>query len=160
MSTSSHQTAHRTPRQRAREVAFQFLFRYQLENEIALTEKEIDEEFLKHSSHFSAREDVIEFGLRLVKTTLKELKSVDAMIVKHASNWRIERIGAVDKTFLRMGVAELLYFKDVPSSVTINEIIELSKDFGEVDTPVFLNGILDPVSREPQAQAGKVPSNS
>ena len=80
------------------------------------------------------------------------------MIIKHAENWRLDRISAVDKAFLRMGVAELLYFKDVPASVTLNEVVELSKYFGEADTSAFLNGLLDPISKEPIAVAGKVPS--
>ena len=57
-----------------------------------------------------------------------------------------------------MGTAELLYFKEVPASVTLNEVVELSKLFGEAETPAFLNGILDPISQEPLAQAGKVAS--
>ena len=82
------------------------------------------------------------------------------MIVKHAQNWRIDRINSVDKSILRMGIAELLFFKDVPASVTMDELVELSKVFGEAETPSFVNGILDPISREPMATNGKVASTS
>ena len=148
------------PRQKARELAFQFLYRFDQEREASLSPKQIEDEFRKHEGHFGDFNQSTEFALRLIQTTLAELTTVDAMILKYAQNWKFERLGAVEKSFLRIGIAELLYFKDVPASVTLNEIIELSKDFGEADTPTFLNGILDPVSREPQAQAGKVPSNS
>ncbi len=59
-----------------------------------------------------------------------------------------------------MGTAELLYFKDVPASVTLDEVVELSKRFGEAETPAFLNGILDPIAKEPDAIDKKTPSNS
>ncbi len=149
-----------TPRQKARELAFQFLYRFDQDRESSLTPSQIDEEFRKHEGHFGDFSQSTEFALRLIKTTLSELKTVDAMILKYAENWKFERLGAIEKSFLRIGIAELLYFKDVPTSVTLNEIIELSKDFGEADTPLFLNGILDPISKEPEAQAGKVPSDS
>ncbi len=148
---------HLTPRQRAREVAFQFL--YQFENSSgtkigtpALTELE----FEKHAEHFNIPVESHDFALRLVRTTATSFKAIDDMIRKHAENWRLERIGAIEIAFLRLGVAELLFFKDVPASVTINEVIELSKLFGEEDTPTFLNGLLDPISKEEIAMAGKV----
>ena len=153
-------SVHKTPRQRARELAFQFLFRFHQEQAIESPLPDLEKDFHEHAIHFSSRDDVLEFSWRLVKTTMAELSSIDSMITKHAANWRLERFGAVDKTFLRMGVAELLYFKDVPVSVTINEVVELSKEFGESDTPLFLNGILDPISKEPLALSGKTPSNS
>lgn len=149
-----------TPRQRARELAFQFLFRFDQENESNPSPSQIEDEFAKHASHFQTREESLEFALRLVKSALSELKTIDAMIKKHAENWRLERLGTIEKSLLRIATAELLYFKDVPASVTLNEIVELAKSFGEADTPAFINGILDPISREPQAQAGKVPSDS
>jgi N utilization substance protein B len=80
------------------------------------------------------------------------------MIEKHAQNWRLERLGSVEKALLRIGVAELMYFKDVPASVTLDEVIELAKHFAEADAPAFLNGILDPVSKEPESMQGKVAS--
>lgn len=149
-----------TPRQRARELAFQFLFRHDQDSESTLTPSQIEADFSKHAEHFKTRDESLEFALRLVQTALKELKTIDATIVKHAENWRLERLGTIEKSLLRIATAELLYFKDVPASVTLNEIVELSKAFGEADTPAFINGILDPISREPQALAGKVPSDS
>ncbi len=149
-----------TPRQRARELAFQFMFRHDQESEPLSSASEIEEDFARHADHFKTQQDSLEFALRLIKTTLIELKTVDATIKKHAENWRLERLGTIEKSLLRIGTAELLYFKDVPASVTLNEIVELSKSFGEADTPAFINGILDPISREPQALAGKVPSES
>jgi transcription antitermination factor NusB len=149
-----------TPRQKAREIAFQFIYRFDQDKEADFRPSLIEEEFKKHSSHFGVHELSNEFALRLIQTTLKEIKAIDATIERFAQNWKIDRIAAVDKAFLRIGAAELLYFKDVPASVTLNEIIEISKLFGEKDTPLFLNGILDPISKDPMAMAGKAPSDA
>jgi N utilization substance protein B len=149
-----------SPRQKARELAFQFLYRFDQEMTPDLAPEQIESEFRHHTRHFGDFEHSNDFALRLIQTTLRELRVVDRAIEAVAQNWKFDRIGAVDKAFLRIGAAELLFFKDVPASVTLNEIIELSKTFGEEDTPLFLNGILDPISKLPEAMTGKVPSDS
>ncbi|NDF14723.1 transcription antitermination factor NusB [bacterium] len=149
-----------SPRQKAREMAFQFLYRFDQESGPDMSPAEIESDFRHHTRHFGDFEHSVEFALRLIQTTLKELSLVDRAIESVSQNWKFDRIGAVDKAFLRIGAAELLFFKDVPASVTLNEIIELSKAFGEEDTPLFLNGILDPISKLPEAVADKVPSDS
>ena len=151
---------HLTPRQKAREIAFQFLYRYHQDKPAMVSPSEIESEFQKHVSHFGEFKLSHEFALRLIVTTLRELASIDQLIESQAHHWKFDRIGAIDKSFLRMGVAELLYFKEVPASVTLNEVVELSKAFGEADTPLFLNGILDPISKLPEALAGKIASDS
>ncbi len=148
-----------TPRQRAREIAFQFLYRLDHESLSAqMTLRTIEAEFKAHADHFVIPAESYDFALRIVKEVTQNQKAVDQMIKTHAENWRIERLGTVERAFLRMGTAELLYFKDVPAAVTLNEVIELSKYFGEAETPAFLNGILDPISKEELALAGKVES--
>ena len=152
-------TPHLTPRQKARELAFQFIYRFDALRDPLIETSEIESEFAKHLNHFGGLELSKEFALRLILTTLREIRKVDETIERCAENWKFERIAAVDKAFLRIGTAELLFFKDVPAKVTLNEVIELSKLFGEKDTPLFLNGILDPISKDPLALAGKVPSD-
>ncbi len=149
-----------TPRQKAREIAFQFLYRYDQDGAQQTGTSSGFDEFTKHAKHFECPAESFDFAARLAETTIKQLAIIDEMIKKYAQNWRFERINSVDKSILRMGIAELLFFKDVPASVTLNELVELSKDFGEAETPAFINGILDPISREPLALAGKVPSTS
>lgn len=141
-------------RKKAREAAFQYL--YQLDQPGG---EGPHSDFKSHAKHFGLEEDSFEFANRLATAVLTHVVAIDSMISKHARDWRIERLGAVEKSLLRLGVAELLYFKEVPASVTLDEIIELAKSFAEADAPAFLNGILDPVSREPEALAGKVASD-
>ena len=146
-----------TPRQRAREIAFQFLYR--LDDEaLKPSPNTLEKDFKIHAEHFVTPKESYEFAYRLVKEVTYNLEAIDALITKYAENWRIERLGTVDRSFMRMGVAELLYFKDVPAAVTLNEVVELSKYFGEAETPAFLNGILDPISKESEAVEGKIAS--
>lgn len=153
-----------TPRQKAREVAFQILFSFENVNEARST-TEAQSVFKTHYQHFSAQGAAFElpgeskdFCERLIIETLTHLPAIDEMLKKHAINWRMERFASTDKAFLRLGAAELMFFKDIPAKVTLEEIIELSKAFGEADTPKFINGILDPISKEDISIQGKVPS--
>ena len=72
---------------------------------------------------------------------------LDEIIQKFLENWRLSRLGLCTRLILRMGVWELV-FTDAPSSVIINESIELAKDFAEKDAYKFINGILDQVAEK------------
>ena len=61
--------------------------------------------------------------------------------------WKISRMTAVDRNILRISIFEMKYLKDVPEAVSINEAIELGKKFGDLDSPKFINGILDAVKK-------------
>ncbi len=143
----------------ARQTAFQFIYRLDNEKNPLPKPNELATEVLAHFTHFSVNEDAREFALRLVLNTLQNLPKVDETLAAHLQNWRMERIGSVEKALLRMGTAELLYFKDIPTSVTLDEIVELGKTFGTDESASFLNGILDPISKLPEATTGKVASN-
>lgn len=146
-----------TPRQRAREIAFQFLYRLDHEA-LKPSPNNLEKDFKSHADHFVIPKESFDFAYRLVTQVTFNIDAIDEMIKKQAENWRIERLGTVERSFLRMGVAELIYFKDVPAAVSLNEVVELSKYFGEAETPAFLNGILDPISKMPEAIQGKVES--
>jgi len=84
---------------------------------------------------------------RLVKGTFRERKEVDEAITAASKNWRFERIAAVDKNILRLAVYELMRELETPTSVILDEAIELAKRFGEKDSPPFVNGVLDAINR-------------
>ncbi len=71
------------------------------------------------------------------------LKEIDQKILKYASNWNLNRMAFIDRNILRIGIFELLYTKDIPSKVSINEAIELAKKYGDIESSKFVNGILD-----------------
>ena len=73
------------------------------------------------------------------------MSSIDALIKKHVKNWEIKRMAVVDRNILRLGCFELLFSEDIPPKVAINEAIELAKRFGDIDSPRFVNGILDKI---------------
>jgi len=88
------------------------------------------------------------FGEELVWGALEHLEAVDAAIRKHAHNWTFNRIAKVDLAILRLAIHELLNRRDIPPIVTINEAIDLSKEFSGADARRFVNGILDRMKSE------------
>ena len=73
---------------------------------------------------------------------------VDALIEKHAQNWRMERMPVVDRNLLRTAVAEMLGYPKTPTAVIINETLEIGRRFAAPESVNFLNGVLDAIGRE------------
>jgi transcription antitermination factor NusB len=88
------------------------------------------------------------FMEKLVRGTLTQRESIDAIIRSHLRGWTLERLAAVDRAILRVALYELLYHEDVPPKVTIDEAVELAKVFGDDASPKFVNGVLSAVARE------------
>lgn len=88
------------------------------------------------------------FAETLIKGVVDHLEEIDAIIERHSTNWALDRMARVDLSLLRLSVFELLYDPDVPASVVMNEAIEIGKRYGTKDTPPFVNGILDKISRQ------------
>lgn len=95
-------------------------------------------------------ENIMEFTNNIVDGVIKNLGMIDDKIRISASNWSIDRMAVVDRNILRMSVFELLYIKDIPVKVTINEAIEVAKRFGEEESGSFVNGILDRIVKDHQ----------
>ncbi len=91
--------------------------------------------------------DVREFAEGLVRGVSDHLEQIDQMIDELSTNWALDRMARVDLSLLRLAAYELLCRPDVPASVAINEAIEIGKVYGTKDTPSFVNGILDKISR-------------
>ncbi|MCD6501349.1 transcription antitermination factor NusB [bacterium] len=87
------------------------------------------------------------FFTALLEAVLNNLDEVNTIINEKADNWDIDRIAIIDKNILRLGVTELLYFDDIPPKTTINECIELAKQFGSSESARFVNGLLDGILR-------------
>ena len=75
------------------------------------------------------------------------------MITRLAANWKFERLSAIDRAILRLGIYELR-FTDTPHKVVMNECVELAKKFSSEDAGSFVNGILDAAYKETSAKAG------
>lgn len=84
-----------------------------------------------------------EFTEKLVNSVLSHLNEVDNIIKERLANWDMERIALIDRLLLRIGITEILYFNDIPPKVSMNEVIEIAKDFSTSNSSKFINGILD-----------------
>lgn len=92
--------------------------------------------------------EVKDFATMLVNGTVGNLQNIDEVITKYASNWKLKRMAVIDRNILRLSTYELLYCKDIPPKVSINEAIDLAKKYGDVDSGKFVNGILDRINKE------------
>lgn len=81
-------------------------------------------------------------------TICEKLAEIDECIAKHSVGWKTERMSRVSRAILRLGAYELLFADDIPSRVTINEAIELSKKFDDDKAKAFINGILNAIKDE------------
>jgi N utilization substance protein B len=82
---------------------------------------------------------------RLARGAQHLVTDLDEAITKASTNWRFERIAAVDRNILRIGVYELMKDPETPASVIIDEAVEMAKRFGAADSPSFVNGVLDAI---------------
>ncbi|UCD36447.1 MAG: transcription antitermination factor NusB [Nitrospiraceae bacterium] len=128
-------------RRRAREYALQILFQLELSGN-ELTERVFDEFWEGNEEDREVRE----FTRQIVTNTLTHLGEIDDMIKKAAEHWSVERMAVIDRNILRAAVFELAYRKDIPSSVVINEAIEIAKKYSTEDSAPFINGILDRIA--------------
>ncbi|MCE5301173.1 MAG: transcription antitermination factor NusB [Spirochaetia bacterium] len=132
-------------RRAARIIALQSLY------QIEIAEKPMDEinEFIDNYStaNLGQEEKFIdkakEFAKELVVTVEGKKAEIDGIIPKYLKNWKFDRILVIDRNILRIGVAELMFREDIPYKVTINEMIELAKRFGDEKSGSFVNGVLD-----------------
>jgi len=86
------------------------------------------------------------FANELFEGAVKEAKELDELIGKHAENWRIERLAAIDRAILRLAIYELRK-PETPAKVVLNEAIEMAKKFSGDESAPFINGILDAVRK-------------
>jgi len=100
-----------------------------------------------YGSEFGTRDSDTPFMKQLLQVVLAKQKEIDEVIVRAAPEWPLEKIAAIDRNILRVGLAELLFADrtQVPAKVAINEAIELAKGFGGASSSRFVNGVLGAV---------------
>ncbi len=124
-------------RRKAREVALQVLF------QIDVSKVDVHEAIELFWNNFEAPESVRGFSTQLIEGARERLKEIDEFIKSCSDNWSLTRMSSVDRNILRLAVYELVYCKDIPPKVTINEAIDLGKFYGSENSGSFINGILD-----------------
>ena len=138
-------------RRDGRVAALQYLFSWSLN-----TPKNLAEDlrvFFENQEH--PREHYA-FGEELIQGTIQNVADIDARIKGLAHNWEFERIAKIDLAILRLAMFEMIYRKDIPPVVSINEAIDLSKEFSNADAKRFINGILDRLKDQLGRDARKV----
>ena len=128
----------KSKRRKLREKVLQILYAYEMHGS-GLSDI-IDDQL----TNISGADDR-EFCNGLVNFVLSERKEIEERIEKRLVNWDVKRIAVIDKILLRIGIGELLFAVDVPPKVTINETIEIAKEFSTAKSGKFINGILDAV---------------
>lgn len=130
----------------ARESALQILYSLEGKTDAELRLVPVGETVDLFFAHFGDRQATDEdFLRRILAGTLAEYGKFNELIAHQSDHWKLERMAFVDRNILRSAVYELTYLDDVPSSVTINEAVEIAKRFGTEESGAFINGILDQI---------------
>ncbi|GAB6138810.1 transcription antitermination factor NusB [Halanaerobaculum tunisiense] len=129
-------------RRQAREIAVQFLYQADINKEGLVSNLEkLHEEQPGLNLRGSFLSDIIE-------GTYHKMHELDQMIDDNISNWKIERLGKVELSVIRLALYEMLYEADIPVAVSINEAIELAKSFSDDQAAKFVNGALGRLADE------------
>ena len=127
-------------RRKSRELAMQALF-YMDMNPIDSEETNLE----RFCTNFTLSKKARPFFLKLVNGVLQTKSELDSIIEKFSDHWKIGRMACVDRNIIRIAVYELLYCRDIPSKVSINEAVDIGKKFGTEESGSFINGILDSI---------------
>jgi transcription antitermination factor NusB len=126
-------------RRKARELAVQVLFHLEFSSDVP------GEAFDLICQNFDSRETVRHFSRELALGVCEKREVLDKLIRRSSKNWRLERMPYIDKCILRLAVYEILFMKDIPPKVSIDEAVEMGKKFGSEDSGSFINGVLDDI---------------
>jgi N utilization substance protein B len=129
-------------RRKSREFALQALYQWDI------TRRDIQQVIAQSGEHFFLEKGEDEFSERIIRGVVGHLQELDQLIEGYSENWRLDRMPVIDRNILRMAAFELLYCEEIPPKVTLNEAVELGKQFGTDDSGSFINGILDRIQNE------------
>jgi N utilization substance protein B len=127
-----------TQRRESRAAAFQYLYAWSV-NQPANVANDLELFF----GHLEKPRDYYAFAEELIHGAIEHATEIDSHIKGLAHNWEFERVARIDLAILRLAMYEMLYRKDIPPVVSINEAIDLSKQYSTADSKRFINGILD-----------------
>lgn len=123
-------------RRKSREVAIQILYSFH-------TNPQPTEDVFNDPIFIRTPENYREYALTLVNGCLDHKKELESIITELSENWSLSRIALIDGIIIRMALYEMLYEKEIPPAVSIDEAIDLSKKYSTDKSGKFINGILD-----------------
>ena len=124
-------------RRESRKWAMQILF------ELEMNRQEPDAMLREFWRKKAAGEGAKMFTEQLVHGVVNHLAEIDGLISRYAENWNIKRINPTDKNVMRVAMYEMLHCRDIPPVVSINEAVDIAKEFSDAASGKFVNGILD-----------------
>jgi len=89
-----------------------------------------------------------EFSVKIFRGVCQNQTKIDNLIEKYSDNWDIKRMSVIDRNILRLACFEILYMKETPINVIIDEAVEIAKKYSNRDSSKFVNGILDKIQTE------------
>ena len=110
----------------------------------------LKKEFKLFKKSFLNTEKDIEFALKLFTKVYENSDNLDKDVQSRTLNWDIERIAPIDKIIIKMSITELIYFSEIPKTVSINEYLEISKEYSTPKSSQFINGVLDSIIKNNQ----------
>lgn len=129
-------------RRELRERIFEILFRVEF-----MKEEDMEEQLeLFFEDLAEAKPSDVDYIRKKYLAVREKMPLIDIMIDEKSKGWKTNRMGKVELTILRLAVYEMMFDEDVPSTVAINEAVELAKKYGGDDTPSFINGVLAKVA--------------
>ncbi|HOQ38027.1 MAG TPA: transcription antitermination factor NusB [Acetivibrio sp.] len=140
-------------RKASREIAMKLL--YQLEFQKDSREEQIKIALEQYDLNSKDREYIID----VVEGVHKNKENIDSLIEKYARGWKLSRISKVDLSILRLSIYEMNYRKDIPFNVSINEAVELAKNYSGGESGSFVNGILGNVAKLKLTDGSETNSN-
>ncbi|NOY08165.1 MAG: transcription antitermination factor NusB [Spirochaetes bacterium] len=132
-------------RRQGRIIAFQTLYSYDMSK--ADIGELLDLSWIGEARLKKIPEDSVIFAKLLIKGTLENIDIIDRTIQNQLEHWDISRLARVDLAILRISVYCILYQPDIPTTVTINEAVDIARDFGTDDSYRFVNGVLDGINK-------------
>jgi N utilization substance protein B len=141
-------------RRRARECALQLLF------QLDLSPEPVEEALAGYWAARKPRAAVAEYGTRLVRGAMSRRDWIDEVLGAISHHWRVARMAVVDRNILRLALYEMLFERETPPIVVINEAIEIAKKFGNDESGPFINGILDAVRLRVDSGAIRLPEGA
>lgn len=128
-------------RRKARILAFQALYAWDASG--TPVRDLLDFSWLDEEKRTGLEEELKVFARLLIAGAVENIGEVDVAIKAHLQNWSFERLKRVDLAILRIGAYSLLFQRDIPAQITIDEAIEIAKEYGSEDSYRFINGVLD-----------------
>ncbi len=131
-------------RRKARECALQMLFQW----DIGRDPPETIQQLFWSNTKWIEDETLRSFANQLFAGTVAAIDPIDHSIRQYAEHWRLERMAAVDRNILRLGIYEMEHCPETPSAVIINEALEIARKYSSEESVQFINGLLDRIRKE------------